>query len=419
MEILSTGEKIKRIRVYKGMTLKDICEDKISVSKMSCIENNKVVAEEWILELVAKKLDLDIEYLKYGVKEQIESNISDFSQGKNINIEDILYNIDYADKYKYYNLSCKLFQILFKLYLSKGNKEKLSNIIPRYYNSCQKSKDELLYIEYYMDIARYLCINKEYLQACSYFATVRRKLEEIDKKQSDEYIKAIYDQCASYFMGKEISKACNMIPDLIEVLEFEQSDSTKAEICKIIALVSIYLDKERFYEYKDKALSLYGENTHEKSKAYYNFGASMLENGMIEDGLKYINIAIEEYPKDDNDKLCKFYINIIKTLIEYDQLTQAESLSEITIDLAIEIDKVSYIDKAYYYKALLLEKQNKFILAETYINLSLDALVKYGSRDEIIKRYLRIGNMYYKLGELKDSIRYFDLAIKEEKEFYM
>ncbi|SHH93152.1 hypothetical protein [Clostridium intestinale] len=44
MEILSTGEKIKRARIYKGITLKELCGDKISISKMSCIENEKIKA---------------------------------------------------------------------------------------------------------------------------------------------------------------------------------------------------------------------------------------------------------------------------------------------------------------------------------------------------------------------------------------
>ena len=45
MEILSTGQKIKRARIYKGITLKELCKDKISISKMSCIENGKVKAD--------------------------------------------------------------------------------------------------------------------------------------------------------------------------------------------------------------------------------------------------------------------------------------------------------------------------------------------------------------------------------------
>ena len=75
MEILSTGEKIKRTRIYKGYTLREMCDDKISVSKMSCIENNKVMAEPWVLELISEKLDIDIAYLNENVKEQVEENI--------------------------------------------------------------------------------------------------------------------------------------------------------------------------------------------------------------------------------------------------------------------------------------------------------------------------------------------------------
>ena len=71
MEILSIGEKIKRARIYKGYTLKDICCDKISISKMSCIENGKIDPEGWVIDLVAKKLEADANYLKKDIKQQL------------------------------------------------------------------------------------------------------------------------------------------------------------------------------------------------------------------------------------------------------------------------------------------------------------------------------------------------------------
>jgi len=74
MEILSTGEKIKRARIYKGITLKDLCEDKISISKMSCIENGKVKADKEIIKFIAEKIDLDYEYL-IATKEDIPLDI--------------------------------------------------------------------------------------------------------------------------------------------------------------------------------------------------------------------------------------------------------------------------------------------------------------------------------------------------------
>ena len=64
MEILSTGEKIKRARVYNGITLKELCGDKISISKMSCIENGKVKPDEDILRYIADIIKLDYDYLE-------------------------------------------------------------------------------------------------------------------------------------------------------------------------------------------------------------------------------------------------------------------------------------------------------------------------------------------------------------------
>ena len=98
MEILSIGEKIKRARIYKGYTLKDLCYGKISVSKMSCIENNKVNLEPEVLELIAQKLDIDENYLKEDIEEQIIKNINMCHDTfANLNYEnEMLYNLEIA-----------------------------------------------------------------------------------------------------------------------------------------------------------------------------------------------------------------------------------------------------------------------------------------------------------------------------------
>ena len=48
------------------------------------------------------------------------------------------------------------------------------------------------------------------------------------------------------------------------------------------------------------------------------------------------------------------------------------------------------------------------------MNLSLDSLLKYGSKEERRKRYMEMGNMYYNLGEFKESIKYFSLAMEKD-----
>lgn len=414
MEILSAGEKIKRRRIYKGLTLKDICGDKISVSKMSCIENNKVEAEDWILEIIVKKLDLDMDYLKYGVREQIESNIEKFNSMKKLNsVEDILHNIEYAEKYHYYDLSCKLFQILFEFYLHHGMTTELSTTIPRYYNSCQKSKDEILLVNYYSYIAKYLYSNGEVAQAGSYLSSVRKKLISLNMEQSIECIKATYNQCAVFIWSENFDKAKELAEDLKKILTFNKSEYINAEIYKVLTIIEISVGGDKAKEYEKEAMSRYGEFANKRAEAYFDLACAMFEHGMSKEALEYMNKALEEYKKDNKEELCDFLINCSKLLIECKSYEKALETVEEVLNYSIELDLVPVMEKAYYYKSLIYEKEKNYVMAETYMILSLDTLLKYGTKNEICKRYMKVGKMYHEMGNVRDSIRYFDLAFKE------
>lgn len=416
MEILSAGEKIKRTRIYKGLTLKDICEDKISVSKMSCIENNKVEPEDWILEIIVEKLGLDMNYLKHGVRQQIEENIEKFSSNNEvIALDEILHNVDYAEKYEYHDLTCKLFQILFEYYLNHGMTSELSTTIPRYYNACQKSKDEILHTNYYMYIAKYLYSNKEYAQAGSYISTVRRKLDELNLRESIEYIKATYNHAVIYIQSGNLEKAREVTEDLKEILNFNSDEFINAEIYKVLTIMEIYLKGDKINYYIEESLNRYGEMLDKRAAAYFDMAEAMIFNDMKENGITYLVKALNEYPRSNKEHLCEFLINGVEILIKCNYYDEALKYIEEVLDISIELNLVPGMDRGYFYKAAILEKQDNYIMAESYIMLSLDALLKYGSKNDICKRYMKIGKMYHEMGQIKDSIRYFDLAFKIEK----
>ena len=124
MEILSTGEKIKRARVYQGITLKELCSDEISISKMSCIENGKIKADSEILHYISKKLDIDYNYLVQDVYEQIEENLNLLRKNEvpldKID-EFINYSLEYAMDYSYLDLAFELIHryLIFMLKITK------------------------------------------------------------------------------------------------------------------------------------------------------------------------------------------------------------------------------------------------------------------------------------------------------------
>lgn len=414
MEILSAGEKIKRTRIYKGLTLKDICEDKISVSKMSCIENNKVEPEDWILEIIVEKLGLDMDYLRHGVRQQIEENIAKFSYNNElIALEDILHNVDYAEKYEYHDLTCKLFEIIFEYYLNHGMISELSTTIPRYYNACQKSKDEILHTNYYMYIAKYLYSNKEYSQAGSYISIARKKLEDLSLQDSPEYIKATYNQAVIFIQIGNFEKAREIAEDLKKMLPSSNNEFINAEIYKVLSIIEIYLNGNKIHEYMNESVKRYGEMDVKKSVAYFDIAEAMIANDMKEFGIDYLIKALNEYPRKNKEHLCDFLISGVDILIRCEKHDEALKYIEEVLDVSIELNLIPAMDKGYYYKSIIFEKQQNYIMAESYIMLSLDALLKYGSKSDICKRYIKIGKMYHGMGQVKDSIRYLDSAFKK------
>ena len=129
MEILSTGEKIKRARVYKGITLKELCGDKISISKMRCIENGKVKADDEILKYITKKIESPYSYLVKDVYEQISENLQivkeNYLKNNDSTEENIKMNLSYSIDYKYYDLAFEFMHILIDGYLKKKKGENI------------------------------------------------------------------------------------------------------------------------------------------------------------------------------------------------------------------------------------------------------------------------------------------------------
>jgi tetratricopeptide (TPR) repeat protein len=415
LEILSTGEKIKRARIYKGYTLKDMCGDKISVSKMSCIENDKVEAEEWVLNIISEKLNLDKEYMKQGIKDQISYNIK--SLKKNNSHEDFeehtLYNLTFAEKYYYYDLCFKLLHLLFNYYLDKRALDSVQSLSARYYEYCQKSDEDENYLTYYMDMARFLFLTKEYLQAANYYDNVRKSAKE--KSKQTILAKATYNEAACYIMLDNHSRAYEIAIRLEELMGYLEGDLKKAEAYHMLAILSLSMEKGKFEEYEEKSYALYGYNLEHKAMAIYNYGAAMFDANLKDKALEYIKNAIALYPKSNKEKLVRFMLLIVDELIENNILEYAQGICDETLNYAINLDNLKFIQKAYYLKSRILQKENNVLSSEMYMNLSLDALLRVGTKQDIYKRYIEMGYMYYNLSQVNEAVKYFNLAISMEK----
>ena len=418
MEILSTGEKIKRARIYKRITLKELCGEEISISKMSCIENGKIKADDECLKYISDKLQIDYSYLVQDVYEQIKDNIKSVKKSKNSleKIESIIkYNLDYSFRYNFNDLALELIHILFKLYIKDNKIEKLQLLISKYFDLYQHATNNEQIIIYYNDMAEFFVKTKEYHEAISYYSRIIQIYEKDQIKFDDKYIYACFYEGICYKNINLIEESYKCLKKIIDKEALFKNDNDKGDYYHEFAIVNILL----YIGEADKYLNIALNYKKDDMKVLAKFKA---ENGDIyfkvhkdDKALIELEDAAKIYPREDVRGCGEFLIKCIDILYKNNKYDEAFSYTSEALNLAIDIDDERLIEKAYYFKGMIHQKLNDYIQAEMYMNLATDFLLRFANNEEKYKRYNEMAELYYNLNELKESIKYFTLAIQIEK----
>ncbi|WP_294368576.1 helix-turn-helix transcriptional regulator [uncultured Clostridium sp.] len=418
MEILSTGEKIKRARIYKRITLKELCGEEISISKMSCIENGKIKADDECLKYISDKLQIDYSYLVQDVYEQIKDNIKSVKKSKHSleKIESIIkYNLDYSFRYNFNDLALELIHILFKLYIKDNKIEKLQLLISKYFDLYQHATNNEQIIIYYSDMAEFFVKTKEYHEAISYYSRIIQIYEKDQIKFDDKYIYACFYEGICYKNINLIEESYKCLKKIIDKEALFKNDNDKGDYYHEFAIVNILL----YIGEADKYLNIALNYKKDDMKVLAKFKA---ENGDIyfkvhkdDKALIELEDAAKIYPREDVRGCGDFLIKCIDILYKNNKYDEAFSYISEALNLAIDIDDERLIEKAYYFKGMIHQKLNDYIQAEMYMNLATDFLLRFANNEEKYKRYNEMAELYYNLNELKESIKYFTLAIQIEK----
>ena len=411
-------QKIKRARISKGITLKELCGEEISISKMSCIENGKIKADDECLKYISDKLQIDYSYLVQDVYEQIKENIKSVKKSKHSleKIESIIkYNLDYSFRYNFNDLALELIHILFKLYIKDNKIEKLQLLISKYFDLYQHATNNEQIIIYYNDMAELFVKTKEYHEAISYYSRIIQIYEKDQIKFDDKYIYACFYEGICYKNINLIEESYKCLKKIIDKEALFKNDNDKGDYYHEFAIVNILL----YIGEADKYLNIALNYKKDDMKVLAKFKA---ENGDIyfkvhkdDKALIELEDAAKIYPREDVRGCGEFLIKCIDILYKNNKYDEAFSYTSEALNLAIDIDDERLIEKAYYFKGMIHQKLNDYIQAEMYMNLATDFLLRFANNEEKYKRYNEMAELYYNLNELKESIKYFTLAIQIEK----
>ncbi|MDV4149842.1 transcriptional regulator [Clostridium sp. AL.422] len=418
MEILSTGEKIKRARVYQGITLKELCGDKVSISKMSCIENGKIKADKDILEYVSGQLGLDYEYLVRDVEEQIISNLKLINRDlvPDEEMDNVInHNLSYALEYSYNDLAFELIHKLFNYYVKKNKVENIQLIISQYYDLYQKNNTRENTITYYVDMATFFYSIKDYNEAIDYYNRARSLIKDEKNFNKSDYAYISYREGKSFEKLDRLEEAYNSLKEALKYIDSIEKDLDKGDVYHSFATVGIRLNKDGAEKYISLAYDYKKEKATVLAIAKGKSGESYFYVNNREKAIQEIMEGIDLFPTIDEKKYVRFLNKCIKTLYENKEYDIAYEITDKALNSAINSTDIALIEEAYYFKGMILQKKEQYIQAEMYMNLSLDSLFKFANKDKRHERYLDMGEMYYKLGDVKDSLKYFTLAMNLKK----
>lgn len=415
MEILSTGEKIKRARIYKGITLKEICGDKISISKMSCIENDKIKAERWILEIVAEILDLDIDYLIEDDEYQLDCYLNKLNELKEseIDLDRLKYYFHYSDEKKYYRQAYKLIHNLVRVYIYKRDFSSINNILDKYFDLYEKNRD---YSEiFFEDMTKYFFKIEEFNESLMYLNRLYNYIEDNNmlKNDKDYYAGLKYFEARCYYYSGQREQFIETSKLSKELIKTVTSPQTKGLLYGLIVLGDIQQSGEISSNYTKMSqyLQAYPKNLANLKQA---ISLSYFELGKREQALEEIKQAVGLLDKTNAEEYVEFLLKIIKILMDYREIELAKTICEEASNISIGTDNIRLVEKTYYYKALIFQSMGDFIHAEMYMNLSSDTLMKFGGKKEKYSRYLEMAKMYHTIGNTREALKYFTLAIDLE-----
>ena len=317
--------------------------------------------------------------------------------------------------YSYLDLAFELIHRLFNFYVENNKIENIQLLISQYYDLYQKSSNDENTLIYYNDMASFFMKTKEYNEAINYFSKMREIIEENGIKDKKSYVYTCFREGLCYKETNEIQESYNKIISAVKYIDYIEDPKDKGKIYQEFATLNILLNKVETDKYINLARKYQGDDLVEVAN-------SKAENGKyyfaIRDNVKAIDEireAIDIFPKESEREYVKFLIKCIDTLYCNNEIDLAFSICDTALNLAICFNDLHLIERAYYFKGMLLQKNKRYREAEMYMNLSTDSLFRFANREERYKRYLEMADLYYNLNESKECIKYFTLAMNLEK----
>lgn len=408
MNILSLGEKIKKLRKEKNMTLKELAGDRITAAQISHIERDKSHTSYELLEYLSERLDVSIDYLLETKEMQskkitdnliLESEIAIKKDELDEAEKEIQQIIEICEEYDLSDNYGKCNYLLGNIYLKRKDSRKANFYFEKALFNFIKNDDKKRIFECYMNIANIYFEDNLYEVALTNYSFAKDILDEINTDDPDTY-KELYSKISKCYMKmKDGQKALEFIEKIGNIDdEYSAEQEVEMLVLKAKKLLSegCYVESK---EYFAKALKIIEkeENRDKLAQVYLTVGNIYGEMGDNEKFLEYSEKVYDIKKNDSDEYMMNSLFNIVESYIETNDFEIAKKYSKLALASAIKTKSKYNEFRALKYYCDIYKYKGETDTAIEYLIKCIEIVAKL-NKEKIL------GNLYIELGQLYSGV---------------
>lgn len=418
MDILSLGEKIKRLRKEKGMTLKELAGDRVTAAQISHIERDKSHTSYDLLEYIGEKLDVSVDYLMESKETQARN------WGENLLIQSEVFvkygDLEKAEKsineaykiskeYNLVDIYGKCNSLIGDINLKKNNSSEAIAYYEKALHYFIKNSDAKSMFDTYMKIGKIHSKEKIYKIAISKFELANDVINDMEFEKYKEDFKEVYSNLAYCYMKIGKNDICMSYIEKIDEIskKYDLAQELESNILKANNLFSVgKLDDSKIYFKKALDVLSKDENKSQIAGIYITISEVCKDIGDVDRMLEYSQKVYELKKEDKDEYMFRSLCSIIESYIIKEEFELAKEYCKVGLASSIK-------NKDRLSECLILMLHSKIYKESKEIDLSIQYLEKCLDIAREIDHKKLIGDIYISLAEI------YSLTSKEkELEFY-